>query len=236
MAPGQGRSCVVADLLVELLVLLVADVFFRARPQGAGLVHGFPHARFHHAAGLAFFSCFLPLFLLDLYRQADVVGVFVDDGFELPVVGKLQRVFAQVQGDAGAAVGFVDGLDFKVTTAAADPTHALVCRQTCAARFDGDFVSDDKARIKAHAKLADELALVLGVTFLRLAQATHKVFGAAFGDRAQVVDGFLGAHADAVIADGDGFGIVAHAHFQFAVALVQRVVVQRFKAQLVASV
>ena len=165
-----------------------------------------------------------------------MVGVFVDDGFELPVVGKLQRVFAQVQGDAGAAIGFVDSLDFKVATAAADPTHAFARGNARAARFDGDFVSDDKARVKAHAKLADELALVLRVAFLRFAQAPHKVFGAAFGNRAQVLDGLLRRHADAVIADGDGFVIVADAHFQFAVALVQRVVVQRFKAQLVASV
>jgi len=77
----QRIRMVVADLFVKVLVLLRRDVFFGARPQGAGLVHGFPFAGHHHAAargslgrvvlvdGLALF----PFFLFHQNRQADVV-------------------------------------------------------------------------------------------------------------------------------------------------------------------
>jgi hypothetical protein len=51
--PGQRRLEVVADGLVELGVLLFADVFLGTGPQRRGLVHGFPLAGLDHAAGLA---------------------------------------------------------------------------------------------------------------------------------------------------------------------------------------
>jgi hypothetical protein len=55
-----------------------------------------------------------------------------------------------------------DGFHFKVAGAAAAPAHAFFGLQASAARFDGDAVGHDEARIEAHAKLADEL----GVFFL----------------------------------------------------------------------
>jgi hypothetical protein len=40
-----------------------------------------------------------------------VVGVFADDGLELPRRQQLVLAFAQVQDDVGAAAGFLDLLD-----------------------------------------------------------------------------------------------------------------------------
>ena len=51
---------------------------------------------------------------------------------------------------------------------------------------------------KAHAELADEL----GVRLLVAGEAAHELLGAALGDGAQMVDGLLLAHADAVVGDG----------------------------------
>ena len=96
-----------------------------------------------------------PLFLFHLNGQADVVRVFADQAFELPARGVIQTVLAQVQGDAGAALGALDGFDLKVAGTAAHPAHALAGLHACAARLDRDLVGHDKARIKAHAKLAN---------------------------------------------------------------------------------
>ena len=191
----QRVRMVVADLFVKVLVLLGRDVFFGARPQGAGLVHGFPFAGHHHAAAGCTFGwvvlvdrlALFPLFLFHQNRQADVVGILGDDAFELPVAGVVQRIVAQVQGHAGAALGALNAFDLKIARTATHPTHAVGRWQTGTARFDRDFVCHDEARVKTHAKLADQLRIRLLVA----RQLGDKVFGTAFGDGAQVVDGFL---------------------------------------------
>ena len=197
VAPGQRSILVVADVFVEIGVLLVGDVLLAARPQGAGRVDGFPLVFFDVFAFLA-----VPLFFLHQHRQADVVGVFADHGLQLPVAQVFRRIVAQVQSHAGAANWAVDGFHLEVAGASADPAHAFSRWQASAAAFDGDFVGDDEARVEAHAKLANQLCVFLLVT----AHAVHEFFGAAFGDGAQVVNRLLGAHADTVVGDGDGFG------------------------------
>ena len=69
-------------------------------------------------------------------------------------------------------------------------------------------------------------------------QLGHEIFGAALGNSAQVVNGFLGAHADAVVGDGERFGVFVKGDFDFQlrVSLVQAAVVDGFKTQLVARV
>ncbi len=130
--------------------------------------------------------------------------------------------------------GAVDGFDLEVARAAADPAHAFFGRQTRAARFHRDLVGHDEARVKAHAELADEL----GVLLLVAAELAHEVLGATLGNRAQVVDGLLLAHADAVVGDGQRLGglVEAHAHFQVGGVFKQRGVVEALKPQLVAGI
>ena len=189
---GQRGFKVVADLLVKIVVLLLADIFFGTCPDGVGLVDGFPLAGLDHAARLAsdFFIArvyqiaVFPFLFFHEDGQADVVRIFVDDALDLPGLRIVHRVFAQVQGDAGAACGSTDVFHFKGATTAgatvADPAHAFVLGQSGTAGFDGNFVGHDKAGIKAHAKLANQLR----IGFLVAAEFADKVFGAALGNRA----------------------------------------------------
>jgi hypothetical protein len=174
------------------------------------------------------------LALLMVSHSADVVGILGDDLLELPGVEVFLGVVAQVQDDAGAALGAGDGFHLEVAGAAADPAHALVGLEARTARFHGDLVGHDEARIEAHAELADELRILLLVA----RELAHEVLGAALGDGAQVVDGLLLAHADAVVGDGQRLGglVEAHAHFEVGGVFVQGVVVQGLEAQLVASI
>ena len=153
---------------------------------------------------------------------------------ELPGVQVFTGVFPQVQRDAGAALGAFDGFHFEVACAAADPAHAFICRRACATRLHGDLVGHDEAGVKAHAELPDQL----GVGLLVAAELAHKVLGAALGDGAEVVDGFLRAHADAVVGDRQRLRVLVEGelHLQLGVALIQAAVVDGLEAQLVAGV
>ena len=163
-----------------------------------------------------------------------MVGVLGNDLLELVAVEELFSIITQVQGNAGAALGALDLLDLEVARAAADPAHAFRRRSTGTAGFHGDLVGHDEAGVKAHAKLADQLRIRL----LIARQLVHERLGAALGDRAQVVDGFLLGHADAGVGDGQRLGglVKGHTHFQIGLIAVQAGICQRFKAQFVASI
>ena len=167
-----------------------------------------------------------------------MVRIFADDALDLPGLGVVLCVVAQVQGDAGATVFAVNRFDFKraaaTGAAVADPAHAFSRMQTGTARFHRDLVGHDKARVKANAKLANELRVCLLVA----AEFAHKVFGAALGNGAEVVDGLLLRKANAVVGDGErlGFFVKGDADFEFGVAFKQLRGVDRLKTQLVAGV
>ena len=226
---GQGRLVVVADLLVELVVLLFGDVALAARPQGGGLVDGFPLV-----FQLVLALLLVPFLFLHEDGQRDVVGVLADDAAQLPAGQEVVFALAQVQDDVGATGGLGDGLDLEVAGAFTGPAHAFFGLQAGTAGFDGDLVGHDVAAVKAHTELADEL----GVFLMVARQAAHEFFGARLGDGAQVVDGLLRAHADAVVADGERAGSLVDqdAHLEVGRVFVQAAVVQRLEAQLVAGI
>ncbi len=130
--------------------------------------------------------------------------------------------------------GALDRLDREIALARAFPAHAFSGRQTGAARFDRDLVRDDKARIEAHAELADQRRIFLLVA----GELAEEFLGARAGDRAEVRDRFVAAHADAVVVDRDGARglVVRHANPQIRIVFVQRAVFDRFEAQLVGGV
>ena len=158
---GGGQRCfaVVADLFVKLVVLVLRDVFFGTRPQRRSLVHGFPFAGRDHFARLVVFA-FFPLFLRHQNRQRNMVGILVDDAFELVGIQIVLRLVFQVQRDAGAALGALKIGHLKLAGAFARPAHALRCGQARAAAFHRDTVSHDKARIKPDTELANQLGVV----------------------------------------------------------------------------
>jgi hypothetical protein len=122
---GQRCRRVVAQGLVELLVLLGRDLALGAGPQRAGLVDRFPLVG-HLVLGLLG----VPAFLLELDGQADVVAVLADDGTQFPGLQEFVLSLAQVQDHIGAAGGLVDGLDLELARALAAPAHALRRRQS----------------------------------------------------------------------------------------------------------
>ena len=245
MAPSQRRFKVVADVFVELSVLFVAHLLFGASPKGVGLVDGFPLVGQHHFAGLATtggvtfneFSIF-PLLFAHADGQRNVVRVFVDDRLELPGAQVFLGIVTQVQDDLGAALRLGDGFYVEVTGASAAPTHTFFGFQSCAAGLDGDAVRHDVTRIKAHAELTNQSALVFGVGFLVATELAHELACAALGNGAQMGDGFFLAHANAVVGNGQRLGVFvkAHADFELGIAFKQGIVVQAFITQFVAGV
>ena len=237
VAPSQGRLEVVADGFVKLGVLLGADVFFRAGPQGRGFVDGFPFVGHHHFTGLLVLA-FFPFFLAHQDGQGDVVGVLADDAFDFPVAQELFGIVTQMQNDVAAALVLGDGFHLEVAAAPAGPAHTFRGSQARSAGFHHDLVGHDEARVKAHTELANQRTLVFGVGLLVAAQLAHEVAGAAFGDRAQVLNRFLLAHANAVVADGQRLGgfVECHANFKCGCVFQQSGVVQGLVAQLVAGI
>jgi hypothetical protein len=125
---GQRRLVVVADLLVEGLVLGVGDLALAAGPQRGGLVDRFP------LVGVDLFLLLLvPFALAHQDGQRDVVRVLADDRLELPPAEELVLAFAQVQRHVGATGRLVDGLDLEVAGALAAPAYTLGGRQAGAA-------------------------------------------------------------------------------------------------------
>ena len=74
-----------------------------------------------------------------------MVRVFVDDLLDFVCIQILLEFVAQVQNHTRAAQLTGDGLGGECTRAVAHPAHCLGSWRACTARFDGDFVGDDKA-------------------------------------------------------------------------------------------
>ena len=75
----------------------------------------------------------------------------------------------------------------------------------CAPGFDDDFVGDHERRIEADAELADEVGRLLAGVFR--GEPVEEGPRARARDRAERLDELLAAHADAVVAEGDGLRV-----------------------------
>ena len=202
-----------SDVFVELLVFLVLDLGARTGPQGAGTVDGFP------LNGWLLFAFSGSHFFRQLDRQSDVVGVFLDDVAQTVAVGELVFTGLQVQDDAGAALGFVDGGHFEVALAFRRPVHAFARSSAGTTAEHVNFVGNDECRVETDAELTDQVRILL----LIAGQVFHEISGAGLGDGAQVGDRVFAAHADAVVFEGDGFRVFVEAHtdFQFGATFQQ---------------
>ena len=160
-------------MLVELLVFLCADVVFRPCPQRRSLIDGF-----------IFIRCYLlaifPFRLFHHNRQRDVIRVFTDGRFQFPIIQKLVFALTQVQGNFRATTSLFDGLQRVIALACRFPTHCLSAASL--ARSQCDFISHDKCRIKAHAKLANQI----GVFGLVAGECREKFAGAGLGNGADM--------------------------------------------------
>ncbi|MNO58289.1 hypothetical protein D3C76_488440 [compost metagenome] len=217
-----------ADVLVELLVFLVLDLGTRTGPQGAGAVDGFP------LNGRLLFTFGSGHFFRQLDRQSDVVGVLLDDVAQTPAIGELVFRSFQVQNDAGAALWFVDGGDFELALAFRRPVHAFGGRLAGTAAVHVDLVGNDERGVEAHAELTDQVRVLLLVT----GEVLHEVGSTGLGNGTQVGDDVFAAHANAVVVERDGAGVLVEAqtNAQIRVAFEQLWLGQGFETQLVSRV
>ena len=102
---------------------------------------------------------------------------------------------------------------------------------TCLARVHLHTIGHDKRRVEAHTELANQLRIL----FLVATQALQKGRRARFGDGAEVLDHLIPVHANAVVADRDGVGVLVDVDTDRVIALPfqQAVVGKRRKPELV---
>ena len=223
VGPGQGVVEIVAQGLVEVLIVLVLELALRARPQGRGRIDGFPFL-----AGLAIVE------LGHADRKPDVVGVARDQAAQLPGLEELLFVFLQVQRHGSAALRHVDRFEGVLALPVALPAHALACRRTGAAAGHGDAVGYDEGRVKAHSKLPDQATVGLFVCSegFEVASRARTRNGAEVGDQLVTV------HADAVVmhAERARRGVEGYVDAQFRIVGHPVRMGQCLEAQLVAGV
>ena len=206
---GAGVLHVVVLFLVPGDAVVVGDLALGALPDGDHGVDGLfllDRLILHPGAAVVVLLAGVhALAALDLHLDgpAHVVGVLLDQGLEFPdlqeaAVDLLVGVGLDVHDDVGADLFAVDFTDGVAVGAGALPHDALFLPEL--AGEDGDLVGHHKGRVKAHAELADDAQILrLAGIHLRLEGA-----GAGAGDNAQILLRLLQAHADAVVAHGDG--------------------------------
>ncbi len=145
--------------------------------------------------------------------MAHVVAVALDEVLErvlggVLVIAGVVGVVLEGEDDVGAAgraIGRIvggHGLDGVALDAVGGPAVALV--GTEGARDHADLLGHHEGGVEAHAEAADDVhgvALGLGVLGLEL-------LGTGVGDGAEVLLELLGGHANAVIRDGEGAGVL----------------------------
>ena len=215
-----GRSHLAKALLIKFVVLLLGDLALFPLPQGHHAVEGLPLIHrlilglivgavgLFHRVGQEHFN-----------GEADVVGVFFHQALNGPVLQiatelpGLLTVLFDVHDDVRAY-----GVPLRLGNGVALRAGGLPLPGLGLAvflRHHGDVVGHHEGRVKAHAELADDV----GVRVLALLPA--ELIAAAGGDNAQVVLQLVRAHADAVVADGEGPGILVHRNGNGKVAPVQ---------------
>jgi len=191
---------------LELLVVLVLGLVVVAGVLGLGLLAALAH---HH-----------------LNRVAHIVAVLLNQALEAPLgqeaivglglaVGVEFLVLTQCQNDIGTVLSTLAILDGVALKTVGLPNVGGIL--AISAADDLHVAGDHKGRVEAHAKLADDVdigALLLGVLGLKL-------LGAGMGDGAQVALELLGGHADTVIRNCDGTGILIKGDTNGQVALVE---------------
>src|SRR5690606_29441485 len=103
VSPHRRLVIVVADVLVEGLVLVIGDVVPGLRPQRAGLVD-----RLVLLGDDLLALLLVPLLLLHDDRLDDVVGILADQAAQLPARQQVFLVLTQVQRDRRTAIGLFD--------------------------------------------------------------------------------------------------------------------------------
>ena len=177
--PVERRFGVVRDVFVEFLVVALADLAFVLRPERLHGVH---------------------LLAVQLDGKGNEIRVVLDDLLDPRSARKLR--VAQVKHDPRAPLEVFGLLDFVPARSVARPDPALLGGLR-GARVNRHLFRDHERRIKADAKLPDEIRVVL----VRL-QLLEKGPRAGVRDRPEIFDQFRVRHPDARIGEGDRLRLV----------------------------
>ena len=147
MDDSGRRLGVVADLLVELVVLLRRHLRLGAQPD-----------RLARVERLLDDLLLVVLLLLHVHDDGmlDEVGELLDDLRSVPLVEELLRVLLEMQDHVGAAGRFLARLDGEFALAVGLPAHAFVGRRPMP-RQHRHAVGDHERRVEADAELADQV-------------------------------------------------------------------------------
>src|SRR5262249_51402655 len=104
-----------------------------------------------------------------------------------------------MENDRGAALGARHRLNGEVSVGAGLPADGRLRRYSRLSREHLDAIGHDEGRVEAHAKLADELRILLLVP----REGTEELGGSRARNGPEVGDGLLARQSDAVVADGD---------------------------------
>ncbi len=143
------------------------------------------------------------------------------------------HVLAQVQGDGGAALGLLCRRNGVALHAVALPLEGLL--RAIRTRDDGHLVGHHEAGVEAHAELADDVHLGR-VLASRLGLLLLEFQAAGMGDGAQILLQRGLVHANAVVGNGDGAGLLVAGQFNAQLVAVDVGVGQAGHIQLVERV
>ena len=191
------------DVLVELVVLLLADLALVLEPDRLARVEGLELGLLDGL--LLVLGVGLAAGHLHHHRVLDEVGVLLDHLAQLPLLQVLLRVLLEVEDDVGAAALLGGVLEGVAAVGVGLPEHRLVGGGAGAAGEDGDLVGDHEGRVEADAELADQLRVVLDLAAL---EQLEELLGPRVGDGPQGLGGLVAGQADAVVAHGEGAGLL----------------------------
>ena len=163
-----------------------------------------------------------------------MVRIAANDGAQAETVGELAGVWLQMQRHPGAAWQVGGVFDGELVLASGSPARPHLVAGTAGQYLH--FLGDDEGTVEADAELTDQgavLALVAG-------EPVEELLGAGFGDGAEMLHRFFTAHADAVVDNRHGAGLLVASILvegdddaEVRVVGDQRFVVQRLEAQAV---
>ena len=223
VAVAQRVFEIVSQVLVEGVVFPFLNVLTRTRPQRFSFVDRLPLNIALFLLGL------IPLHFRQLHGNGDVIGVFFDDAPDPVRLKELARVRLQVQGDGGAPLGA--RARGKLVIGLPRGTPAPGFGLPSPARLHRNTISHDEGRVEAHPKLANELGVLLLIT----GELLEKPGRAGARDRTQVLDQLLPIHADAIVLNGEGSGVLieGQANAQITVFAEPLGVAQGLEAELI---
>jgi hypothetical protein len=200
---GLGRvGKVVGEVLVELVVLLLADLALVLEPDCLARVQRLDLRRLD--ALFLLLGVGLAASHRHHHRVLDEVGVLLDHLAQFPLLQILLPLLLEVEDDVGAAPLLADVLEGVAAVGLRLPADRLVGGSAGAAGEDRDLVGNHECRVEADAELADQFRVVLVLAAL---QQLEELLGPRVGDGTEGLGGLVAAQADAVVAHRQGAGL-----------------------------